>query len=764
MNISLNLINYEIMKKIYLLILFVSLFYKSYADNFTYTDKLDFGTCVAGSGANLGTKQATITASIVNSYTYDVKLDKTNLPSYINVSNGGTLKPEGTVTFTITCTAPSESGSYNIKIPYIGTHTDVTGTFTETIGYLTVIITATTSSPTIPSSPANLASSNVSSSSCTLSWPAPSGTVSGYKIYQDGNLVQTVTSTNATINNLIPATSYSFTVSAYNSAGESAKSTAISVTTCPLAPSTPTGLNASNITKDGCSLSWIAASGTVTGYHIYQSGALLQTTTETNATINSLNSGISYSFTISGYNCGGESEQSSELSVLTIPSAPTGISVSEITNNSCNMSWNAPSSSIIGYNIYQNGIKVQTTSSTFAKFDNLNPFTSYNYIITAYNNTGESEQGTGVTFITKSIAAPTDLTARDITSSTCSLTWTAPRGAVSGYNIYQYYPYIGKILTTNGNTVTVNNLNPSSMYVFSVTAYNDLDESANASTITVNTLALSKLPSVPLNLNANNITSTGCTLSWTAVSGANGYNVYKNGALLLTTISSNATITNLTTNTAYAFSVSAYNSVGESAQSTSVSYGPSNLLLTPTSTGCSLSWNTPTIGNYTGYYIYMFINGGSGPKFPVSSTSFTFSPLTAGTTYQFYVTAYNSSGESFKSNVVSYTKLSSSSFKSVSIDSATIPNIKTASSADAKNIDQLTVMENVLLYPNPVHDKLSVQGLFDFDVKILDLNGKEVLNKTKQNESIDISGLASGTYIVRLQSGGKTFIKKIIKQ
>jgi chitinase len=84
---------------------------------------------------------------------------------------------------------------------------------------------------TAPAAPTGLAVAGTTSSSVSLLWTAPSGTVTGYYVYENGSNVATVTGTTATISGLAASTSYTFTVAAYNSAGTSAQSGSVSATT-----------------------------------------------------------------------------------------------------------------------------------------------------------------------------------------------------------------------------------------------------------------------------------------------------------------------------------------------------------------------------------------------------------------------------------------------------------------------------------------------------------------------------------------------------
>jgi hypothetical protein len=82
---------------------------------------------------------------------------------------------------------------------------------------------------TVPAAPTGL-SGTASSSSVSLTWSAASGATS-YNVYRNGTKVGSPTGTSYTDSGLSANTSYSYQVSASNSAGEGPKSSSISVTT-----------------------------------------------------------------------------------------------------------------------------------------------------------------------------------------------------------------------------------------------------------------------------------------------------------------------------------------------------------------------------------------------------------------------------------------------------------------------------------------------------------------------------------------------------
>ncbi|WP_308117345.1 chitinase [Streptomyces fuscigenes] len=78
-------------------------------------------------------------------------------------------------------------------------------------------------------------------------------------------------------------------------------------------------------------------------------------------------------------------------------------------------------------------------------------------------------------------------------------------------------------------------------------------------------------PGTPGGLSASGATASSVNLSWGAVSGATGYNVYRGGTKVQSASGTSATVTGLSANTTYQFQVSATNAAGESAKSAAVS-------------------------------------------------------------------------------------------------------------------------------------------------------------------------------------------------
>jgi len=87
-----------------------------------------------------------------------------------------------------------------------------------------------TQAPTVP---ANLAAIAISSSQINLTWTASTDNVgvSGYKVYRNGALVATVTKASYADTGLSASTSYTYTISAFDSAGNSSAQSAVAKAT-----------------------------------------------------------------------------------------------------------------------------------------------------------------------------------------------------------------------------------------------------------------------------------------------------------------------------------------------------------------------------------------------------------------------------------------------------------------------------------------------------------------------------------------------------
>ncbi|MER5937633.1 glycoside hydrolase family 18 protein [Streptomyces sp. NPDC001928] len=78
------------------------------------------------------------------------------------------------------------------------------------------------------------------------------------------------------------------------------------------------------------------------------------------------------------------------------------------------------------------------------------------------------------------------------------------------------------------------------------------------------------IPGAPSGLAVSGTSSSSVSLAWNTVSGATGYNVYRNGTKVTAVTGTSATVTGLAASTSYSFQVTATNSAGESPKSATV--------------------------------------------------------------------------------------------------------------------------------------------------------------------------------------------------
>jgi N-acetyl-anhydromuramyl-L-alanine amidase AmpD len=76
------------------------------------------------------------------------------------------------------------------------------------------------------------------------------------------------------------------------------------------------------------------------------------------------------------------------------------------------------------------------------------------------------------------------------------------------------------------------------------------------------------------------------------------------------------------------------------------------------------------------------------------------------------------------------------------------------------------LLKNLLVYPNPFTNNVQISGLTgEFEVVVVDMQGKVVYSNQKFNEQlIDLSQLANGSYQMIIRQNGQFRIEKLIKQ
>ncbi|SDX07038.1 fibronectin type III domain-containing protein [Paenibacillus sp. CF384] len=433
------------------------------------------------------------------------------------------------------------------------------------------------SDTTAPTAPGSLTSPSKTSTSVNLSWASSTDNVAvtGYDVYNGSTLAGTTAGTTFTVSGLTAGTTYSFTVKAKDAAGNaSAASNTLSVTTNAAAdtqaPTAPSGLASPSKTSTSVSLSWTASTDNVgvTGYEVYSGSTLVGTPTSNSFTVTGLTASTSYSFTVKAKDAAGNlSAASGALGVTTnaatdtqAPTAPTGLTSPSKTSTSVSLSWTASTDNVgvTGYDIYNGSVLAGSSTGTTFTVSGLTANTSYSFTVKAKDAVGNISSASSSLSVTTSSSAAANWTNCAGENNTCSFSGTKEvRYGANGS--YAYGTFTNSVYCGNS---TFGDPIPGSYKTCDV----NLGGSGGADT---------QAPSTPANLTSPSKTSTSVSLSWSASTdnvAVTGYDVYSGTTLVGSATGTAFTVSGLTANTAYSFSVKAKDAAGNvSAASTSIS-------------------------------------------------------------------------------------------------------------------------------------------------------------------------------------------------
>jgi fibronectin type 3 domain-containing protein len=340
------------------------------------------------------------------------------------------------------------------------------------------------------------------------------------------------------------------------------------------------------------------------------------------------NNGGDVAVTFNSVIANGSSTQTTTQLTLTFSQAITGLSASDITLSGMS---GASKGTLNGSgSTYTLGISGFTGSGTLsvAVAKSGYAISGSPKTVSIYYSGGEGNGGGTAP------SAPTNVTATAQSSSSISVSWSAVTGATS----YDVYYEIGSSSTKNfaGNTssasYTHTGLQASTDYYYYIKAKNGAGESgyssyssAASATTQSGSSGGGTAPSTPTGVSATAASSSSITVSWSSVSGATGYYVYRSSSSSGTytqvgsPTSTSYTNSGLSANTTYYYKVAAYNSNGTGSQSSYVSAttqsGGGGVTKPSTPTGVTAS-RTPTSNEYvtiswnavsgaTSYRLYM---------------------------------------------------------------------------------------------------------------------------------------------------------------
>lgn len=414
----------------------------------------------------------------------------------------------------------------------------------------------------------SLKASSVTSNSATLSWNKVVG-AEKYEILSGNKVVASTDKTSYKISSLASGKELTYSVRAVSGTNYSEQQS-VKFTTLP---ATVKSLKASTVKDTSLKLSWAAASG-ATGYKIEKSTdkkkwTTVKTVTDTSYTVTGLNALTTYYFRVTAYAKTSSTvygTASSVISAKTVIGTVSGLKVKSATDTSIVYTWTAVKNAK-GYKVeYSTDGKkwtAKTTTSTSYTLSKLSANKTYYVRVTAYDS---AKKYGAASASLKMSTAPTKISSlkvKSTTSNTITLTWAKLSGA-TGYEVS--YSTDGKkwsTTTTTSNSITLKKLSSNKKYQIKVRPYKKTGSYiayGQYSAVVKSTTNVA----APTSLKSSSVTKSSVKLSWKKVSGASGYEVYRNGKKVKT-ITKGSTVSfsdsKLSRNTTYKYKVRAYKTV-----------------------------------------------------------------------------------------------------------------------------------------------------------------------------------------------------------
>lgn len=248
--------------------------------------------------------------------------------------------------------------------------------------------------------------------------------------------------------------------------------------------------------------------------------------------------------------------------------APTGLAVTDVSENSVSLSWQASDSEISGYAIYRDGKKIGYTDADTLEYrdENFEQMSNYKYTVRAVDQYGaESNDTNAVDFFASPIGRPEDFNAVSSFDDELSvkLSWTAPRyGNAETFNIYRNDELLTSVSGSEYEYTDTEGLVENGDYTYYIKAQTAGGmESMSSNVITLTATHIKK----PANFKAETFSNERqVKLSWDTVDNAEGYIVECNGEILakITENIGSYVHENISYSELYIYRVKAYNKNG----------------------------------------------------------------------------------------------------------------------------------------------------------------------------------------------------------
>ncbi len=347
----------------------------------------------------------------------------------------------------------------------------------------------------------------------------------------------------------------------------------------------------------------------------------------------------------------------------TAPSAPANLQAVQ-SGTQVNLSWNISIDNIAvtGYEVSRNNVPLATvTTVTYADTTAI-PGTTYSYTVKALDAANNFSTPSNTATLTVGVVsqdtlaptAPLNLTA-SLSGTQVTLSWTASTDdvGVAGYQVLNNGSAIGASTTEN----FIHNALADTIYNYAVKAFDaagNYSVSGNLVTVTVPPAA-PPAPLAPANFTGSQVNGQ-VQLSWSASTGAVGYNIYRDGTLLKSVTTTSSFDNAVTAGTTYSYKVEAYDALNTKSlfsgqvtvtipapvADTQAPSTPTNLSSSVSGATINLSWSPST--DNVAVTLYKIFDDFTVQMGTSTTNSYTMTSAVTNTDYNLTVQACDAAG------------------------------------------------------------------------------------------------------------------------